>query len=301
MKQIQRNGLKFKVFEEEELRHCFNMTEKDIKIVLEYQDKFPELMLEDGQGFCVDARLLHSHLVKNVKIDKNTNKLKEGTVFSNWIKKRLSKFKFEENEDYIINYKIPSKPVIAYVTKFGNVVLSQEEIKNMNSQKRSYYGITEEYKITLDMAKQLCMIENNELGKLCRKYFISIERTLKDYKEWTRIREPEKEQANLLKDSIRRYLERNDGFDDTRYKSMKCKEFNMINSCLTGYEAIDLRKIHQCKDDITRDRLNIETNNAILELQKIDIMLIDSDMNFEMRKQFIKKNCENNYKHLYIK
>ena len=158
MKQIQRNGLKFRIFEEEELRHCFNISEKDIKIILDYQDKFPELLLEDGQGFCIDARQLHSHLVKDVKVDKKTGKLKDGTNSTDWIKKRLSKFKFEKNEDYILEYKIPSKPVISYVQKFGNVVLSQEEIKNMNSQKRSYYGISEEYKITLDMAKQLCMI-----------------------------------------------------------------------------------------------------------------------------------------------
>lgn len=264
MKQIQRNGLKFKIFNEEELKHCFNMSEKDIEIILEYQDKFPELMLEDGQGFCIDARRLHD----NLKISKH---------LTQWLKPYIdnkNKYGFEENVDF---------------TRIDGKVNPTNGIPII------------EYMLTLDMAKELCMVSKSENGKLCRKYFISIEKTLKSYKEWNSIREPEKLQANLLKDSIRRYCERNGGFNDTRYTAMKCREFNTINECLTGYKAVDLRVIHECKDDITRDRLNTETNNAILELQKIDIMLIDSDMNFEMRKQFINKNCENNYKHLYIK
>lgn len=211
MKQIQRNGLKFKIFEEEELRHCFNMSEKDIGIILDYQDKFPELMLEDGQGFCIDAR----RLFKLLKLD-NTK-----TKFADWIKKNLENIDSIEEEDFI-----------------------RFKTKNPKGGRP-----TEEFKLTLELAKELCMAigitpalnkETKELSKLCRKYFITIEKTLKNYEKWNEVREPEKLQANLLKDSIRRYCERNGGFDDTRYKTMKCKEFNLINSCLTGYEAIDI-------------------------------------------------------------
>ena len=34
-----------------------------------------------------------------------------------------------------------------------------------------------EYALSLDMAKELCMIENNEQGRLFRKYFIEVEKT----------------------------------------------------------------------------------------------------------------------------
>ncbi|EAM0325957.1 phage antirepressor Ant, partial [Campylobacter coli] len=37
-----------------------------------------------------------------------------------------------------------------------------------------------EYYITLDMAKELCMVENNEKGRQARRYFIECEKRLKN-------------------------------------------------------------------------------------------------------------------------
>ena len=37
-----------------------------------------------------------------------------------------------------------------------------------------------DYIITVDMAKELCMVENNELGRKFRKYFIESEKKLKE-------------------------------------------------------------------------------------------------------------------------
>ena len=58
MKVIQRNKIKFKVFTEEELKEKLGMREEDIKVVLEYQDKFPEL-LQNKEGFCIDGEKLN--------------------------------------------------------------------------------------------------------------------------------------------------------------------------------------------------------------------------------------------------
>ena len=78
--------------------------------------------------------------------------------FADWIKNRINKYGFEENEDY--------------------TCLS----KNLETQRTNgQNGIAKEidYIITTDMAKELCMVENNELGRQFRKYFIECEKKLK--------------------------------------------------------------------------------------------------------------------------
>ena len=76
-------------------------------------------------------------------------KLKVGRDFTTWIKNRILKYKFIKKEDFIITF-----------TKIG-------ERKNI---------VKHEYYLTLDTAKELCMIENNEIGRKIRKYFIEIEK-----------------------------------------------------------------------------------------------------------------------------
>lgn len=71
--------------------------------------------------------------------------------FRNWIKNRIKDYGFQLNQDFI---------------SVG---------KNLPNGGRSI-----EYFITLDMAKELSMVERNEKGKDARKYFIECERKLKD-------------------------------------------------------------------------------------------------------------------------
>ena len=71
--------------------------------------------------------------------------------FVDWIKDRIARYGFVENQDYI--------------------TFSQNNEKGRPSQ---------EYFITLDMAKQLAMVENNEKGMRVRKYFIECEKKLKE-------------------------------------------------------------------------------------------------------------------------
>ena len=78
-----------------------------------------------------------------------------GKKFTDWIKNRINKYGFEENEDYTI---------------INNEVQSQ-------NRERTY--LEQDYIITIDMAKELCMVENNELGRQYRKYFIECEKKLK--------------------------------------------------------------------------------------------------------------------------
>ena len=69
--------------------------------------------------------------------------------FADWIKNRITEYEFIENQDF--------------------TTVS----KNLENG-----GRTIEYFITLDMAKELAMVENNDKGKQARKYFIECERKL---------------------------------------------------------------------------------------------------------------------------
>jgi len=71
--------------------------------------------------------------------------LKVNTLFPTWIKRAIEKYDFVENEDYV-----------SFVT-------------DSKSGKRDFI-------VSMDMAKELCMLENNPIGKETRKYFIKIEK-----------------------------------------------------------------------------------------------------------------------------
>ncbi|EAJ7015168.1 phage antirepressor Ant [Campylobacter jejuni] len=70
--------------------------------------------------------------------------------YANWIKNRISHYDFIENQDYII-----------------------ELVYTKGRPRKEYY-------VTLDMAKELCMVENNEKGRQARRYFIDCEKRLKN-------------------------------------------------------------------------------------------------------------------------
>jgi phage anti-repressor protein len=284
-----------KKFTKQELKEQLGMTEKNSKLVMDAQRKFPAVLTNTDDGFCIDGRKLHSNLVENVKTGKNGNKIKS-TKFSDWIKGRIEKYTFVENEDYIKHYKIPSNPVIAYVQKFGNALLSQEQILELNSQQRSYYGITEEYSLNLEMSKQLCMIENNEMGLLCRKYFIKIEQAIKDKIEWLEIREPEAKGYTDMKVYINKWCELN-GFDNSD-DSLTKREANLLNIALTGKSAMELRDYIGYKDITTRNHLQGSVNKALSELQLVNSSLLMANLDFKTRKPIIEDTCKAKYSDL---
>lgn len=88
----------------------------------------------------VDARELHGFL-------------KNGKQFSDWIKQRISQYGFEENQDFCL------------------VSLKGETKQGRGGNRRSI-----DYHLSLDMAKQLSMVENNEQGRMARRYFIDCEK-----------------------------------------------------------------------------------------------------------------------------
>lgn len=85
----------------------------------------------------VDARELHAFL-------------ENGERFASWIKTRVEKWNFKENEEFKVFRKIP---------------------KNSKGGRPSV-----DFHVTLEMAKELSMVENNIKGKEARLYFIEMEK-----------------------------------------------------------------------------------------------------------------------------
>lgn len=104
------------------------------------------------QCLTIDGRTLHS--VLGVRRD-----------FSTWMKGRISKYGFVQGQDFEVFAKTGENSELDS-PNLGNQ-------KNHGGDRRSI-----EYRCTLGMGKELCMVENNEQGRVARRYFIECERRL---------------------------------------------------------------------------------------------------------------------------
>lgn len=114
--------------------------------------KFPQISDGSIGGAAlqtVDARELHAFL-------------EVGKDFSTWIKGRIEQYGFVEGVDF---------------AKF-------EDLRSPNSgSSKARPQTTIEYAISLDMGKELGMVENNDRGRQVRRHFIQCERRAKDPRE----------------------------------------------------------------------------------------------------------------------
>lgn len=100
----------------------------------------------------------HLQLIQAVNARELHAFLQVQTTFKDWIARRISEYGFLEGVDFcsILSESTGGRPA-------------------------------KEYAITLDMAKELSMVERNEQGKQARKYFIECERQLQQPKALTRL------------------------------------------------------------------------------------------------------------------
>lgn len=77
--------------------------------------------------------------------------------FANWIKSRIEKYGFIENQDY---------------TTFDKII-KREDNPNLGTKRK-------EYALTIDTAKEIAMVEGNDKGKQARQYFIECEKKLQN-------------------------------------------------------------------------------------------------------------------------
>ena len=105
----------------------------------------------------LQPQTINGNAVETVSARELHSFLESKQEFANWIKNRISEYDFIENQDFLITLS-----------------------KTPNGGRPS-----QEYYITLDMAKELSMVERNEKGREARKYFIECEKQLMQPKQMT--------------------------------------------------------------------------------------------------------------------
>lgn len=103
--------------------------------------KITEQMIDQETVQTVNARELHTFLEVNVR-------------FNDWIARRIEEYDFQENQDFMS--------------------FTQKRVKPKSGRPST------EYHLTLDMAKELSMVERNEKGRQARRYFIECEKKLRN-------------------------------------------------------------------------------------------------------------------------
>lgn len=107
----------------------------------------------------IETQTLNNEQVNTVNARELHEFLGSQRQFADWIKARLEKYNFVENVDYIC--------------------ISQNcETQRATGQKG--ISVRKEYYVTVDVAKELSMLENNEKGREARRYFIECEKKLKE-------------------------------------------------------------------------------------------------------------------------
>ena len=166
---------------------------------------------------CVSARELHEGLGVEQR-------------FNDWINRRIKKYGFEENTDY--------------------TCLTQKRVtQRTNGQKGT--ATEKDYIITVDMAKELCMVENNDLGRKFRKYFIECEKKLQEVQQPKQMSDMEiLSRAVLISQEQIKQL--------TAELTEKTEFIDDINDCFT------FTQISQLNRQLLKDRKDIVLSTATL-------------------------------------
>jgi anti-repressor protein len=99
----------------------------------------------------ISSKTFNNEKINTVNARELHEQLQVVTKFAEWIKNRIKKYGFIENQDFVTFSKNLEK-------------LGRPQV---------------DYFITIDMAKELCMVENNEQGRIARQYFIEKEKELR--------------------------------------------------------------------------------------------------------------------------
>lgn len=219
-------------------------TDEEISLVMKYQKLLPM----PDEDFEMNARTLHKYLGV-------------GRDISTWISNRIRKYEFKENADFKIVFESDD-------TKSGDI-----DFTSFSANQLSRMGVRKEYYLTVNMCKELCTIENNELGRLARRYFILMEDLIKRNDDWWKVRKPQRLNYKPMCKAVSEAVHKSTGNygDDSDFS----REANILNRIVTGCSALEIKLyLGVGINELTRDNLTNDYNEKISFLQEQNILLL---------------------------
>lgn len=187
----------------------------------EYKSDMELIKITEVNGNkAVSARELHSFLESKQQ-------------FADWIKRRIDQYEFVEYQDFEVIHNSMNNPI------GGRPFI--------------------EYALSVDMAKELSMVEGNEKGKMARRYFIECERVAKSggfqvpttFKEALLLAAQQQEQIEVQQKQIKLMKPKEEFFDTVTGSKDACdmattaKVLNMGVGRNTLFEILRDNKILQ--------------------------------------------------------
>ena len=155
--------------------------------------------------------------------------------FAAWVTSRIEKYGFVENEDYLVH-------------NFMHQVPHQGGYRDVEMA---------EYEITLDMAKELGMVEGNSKGREIRRYFIAAEKEM---------RHLQLEKTKLLESKTKRLEARNSDLrDENGYLSNKASMWKnqRIEQILREEIMAQVKTVHLLENEIYSDTWDCESKMEV--------------------------------------
>lgn len=250
-------------FKKKELMNRLGMDEEKAKLVIDIQKQFPELLLNDGEGFCVNGRTMWEQLNKP-----------QGQ-FNKWIERKVLNKNYKENIDF---------------SKVDNFV----HVGNLKRHQADYM-------FTVNCAKKIGMRENTIEGDLICDYFIYLEEAIKDMTKWYEARNPQiksyKEMCNIID---KQYIKNHDGKKASPF--VYSNNADMLNLAMVQLKSKQIKEVINIgRHDSLRDNLVYEFNKALDELQVLNGNLVLSNIDFATRKMIIENTCREKYSSIRVR
>lgn len=195
--------------------------------------------------------------------------LQVGKMYAHWIKNRIKQCGFVEGIDFLV----VQNAIIDLPKRAGS----------KGGDKRSI-----DYIISIDMAKHLCLMEKNEIGRAIRQHFITAESQLKQIAPKVYRNTLAKTQERLsaidrnreMTNAIRDWEERHHKAQKPHHYSI---EQEMLDSLVLGGNVRKWKERQGIKGNV-RDFFTAEQLAKLKQLQATNTALINLDMSYQERK-----------------